>query len=121
MTHSIHPAHRAGLAIFGLLSVADVIGLVATDGEHPPYAIAAIGAVLGLVSLWLVVRIWRGDWRGIFPLLGLRVLSALTAVPAFFVSDVPTAAVVAAAAIVALTAVAVLLLRPESRSTKVAA
>ena len=115
MNHRIHPYHRAGLALFGLLSLADVVGLVVTDGEHPPYAIAAIGAVLGAVSLFLVVRIWRGDWRGVFVLLGLRILSALSAVPAFFVSDVPTAAVIAAAAIVILTVVAVLLLRPESQ------
>jgi hypothetical protein len=115
MNDRIHPVHRTALVLFGLLSVADIVSLVATDGEHPPYAIAAIGAVLGVASLWFVVRIWRGDWRGVFVLLGLRVLSALTAVPAFFVSDVPTAAVVAAAAIIALTAVAVLMLRPESR------
>lgn len=111
----MHRYHRIALALFGLLSVADIVGLLVTDGEHPPYAIAAIGAVLGAVSLWLVVRIWRGDWRGVFVLVGLRVLSAVSAVPAFFVSGVPTAAVVAAAAIVALTVVAVMLLRPESR------
>jgi hypothetical protein len=111
----MHPYHRTALVLFGLLSLADIAGLALTDGDHPPYAIAALGAALGVVSLWLVARIWRGDWRPVFVLLGLRVLSALTAVPAFFVSGVPTAAVVAAAAIVALTIAAVLLLRPESQ------
>jgi hypothetical protein len=108
MEHRIHPYHRAALVLFGLLSVADIVGLAMTDGKHPPYAIAVIGAVLGVVSLWLVVRIWRGDWRGVLLLVGLRVLSALSAVPAFFVSDVPTGAVVGAAAIVGLTVVALL-------------
>ena len=115
MADRIHPYHRVALVLFGLLSVADIVGLVATDGKHPPYAIAAVGAVLGVVSLWLVVRIWRGNWGGVFVLVGLRVLSALSAVPAFFVSDVPAAAVVAAAAIVVLTVVALLMLRPESQ------
>jgi hypothetical protein len=101
--------------LLGLLSVIDVVGLLATDGQHPPYEIAGLDAALGLVSLWFVARIWRGDWRGVRVLIGARVLSALTAVPAFFVSGVPTPAVVAAAAIVALTALAVVLLRPESR------
>ena len=113
--HRIHPYHRIALVLFGLLSLADIAGLAITDGDHPPYAVAALGAVLGVVSLAIVVQIWRGDWRGVWVLLGARVLSAVSAVPAFFVSDVPAGAVVAAAAIIALTAVALVLLRPESR------
>lgn len=113
--------HRIALSLLGLLSVADIATLAATDGEHPPYAIAALGAVLGALSLWLVVRAWRGNRRVVPALIGLRLLSAATAVPAFVVDDVPTPAVVAAAAILALTVVAVLLLaRPVAR-TQVAA
>ncbi len=107
---------RPGLVVLALLSVGDVAGLALTDGEHPPYAVAALGAVLGLVSLVLVAQVWRGDASRLRPLVVLRVLSALTALPAFFVDNVPTAAVVAAAAIVALTALGVVLVAKPTAS-----
>jgi hypothetical protein len=103
------PARRVGLAVFGLLSLGDIATLALTDGEHPPYEVAALGAVLGLVTLVLVVRAYGDPARPLRLLIGLRVLSAVTAIPAFFVSDVPAAAEIGAGAIVALTAVGVLL------------
>ena len=96
---------RAGLVILGLLSVGDIVALAATDGDHPPYAIAVLGALLGIASLYFLIRAWRGHRTAVRPLLGLRILSAVTAVPAFFVDDVPTAAVTAAAVVIVLTAV----------------
>jgi hypothetical protein len=96
---------RTGLLIFGLLSVGDIASLATTDGTHPPYVIAAIGAVLGAVSLYFLVTAWRGNRAAMRPLLALRIVSALTATPAFFVHDVPAAALAAAVVIVALTAV----------------
>lgn len=103
---------RLGLILFGLLSVGDIADLALTDGSHPPYVVAAVSAVLGLVSLYFVVTAWRGNHNGLRPLLALRILSALTAAPAFFVSDAPGAAVAAAAAIILLTGVGVLLVAP---------
>lgn len=100
---------RVGLALLALLSVGDIAGLALTDGEHPPVAIAVLGAVLGVASLVLVVPAYRDPNRPLRLLIGLRVLSAVTAVPAFFVDDVPAGAEVAAAAIVVLTVVGVLL------------
>lgn len=100
---------RIGLVIFGLLSLSDISALALTDGETPPYAVAAVGALLGLVSLWLTVRAFREPAEPLRLLIGLRVLSAVTALPAFFVSDVPAGAQAAAAGIVVLTAVGVLL------------
>ena len=106
---------RWGLCLMALLSLNDIAGLGFTDGgKHPPYAVAALAALLGLVSLVLVVRVWRRG-GGMPALLVIRVVSALTAVPAFFVSDVPVAAVIDTAAIVTLTAAATLLLaRPST-------
>jgi hypothetical protein len=98
-----------GLALFGLLSLADIATLALTDGEHPPYAVALVSAVLGLVTLVLVIRAHQDAARGLRLLIGLRVLSAVSAVPAFFVSDVPAGAQVGAGAIVVLTAAGVLL------------
>jgi hypothetical protein len=100
---------RVGLLIFGLLSLGDIATIALTDGDHPPYAVAAVDALLGLVSLVLVVRAFRDATRSVRLLIGLRVLSAVTALPAFFVSDVPAAAQAAATGVVVLTAVGVLL------------
>ncbi len=103
---------RVGIILLGVLSVGDVAGLALTDGSHPPYLVAALGAVLGVASLYFVVTAWRGNHSALRPLLALRILSAVTAIPAFFVSDAPGAAVGSAAAIIVLTVVGVLLVAP---------
>jgi hypothetical protein len=108
-TTSRTTAGRIGLAIFGLLALGDIATLAVTDGETPPYAVAAVAALLGLASLVLVVQAFRDPRKPLRLLIGLRVLSAITALPAFFVSDVPAGARAAAAGIVVLTAVGVLL------------
>lgn len=100
---------RIGLVIFGLLSLGDIAMLALTDGETPPYAVAAVAALLGLVSLVLAVRAFHDPSKPLRLLIGLRVLSAITALPAFFVSDVPDGARAAAAGVVVLTTVGVLL------------
>ena len=100
---------RIALGVFGLLSLGDMATLALTDGETPPYAVAALAALLGLVSLVLVVRAFRDPGKPLRLLIGLRVLSAVLALPAFFVSDVPAGAQAAAAGVVVLTAVGVLL------------
>lgn len=103
------PGRRVGLVILGLLSLGDIATIFLTDGDNPPYAIAALGVVLGLVSLVLVVQAFRDPSRSLRLLIGLRILSAVTALPAFFVSDVPAGAEAGAGAIVVLTAVGILL------------
>ncbi|GAA1558480.1 hypothetical protein GCM10009741_74240 [Kribbella lupini] len=101
--------------VLGVLSVVDLAGPLATDGEHPPMEIALIGAALGLLSLILVVLAWRGKRRAVVPLIALRVLSAVTALPAFFVGDVPAIAVLLAGVLVALTALGVALVLVPAR------
>ena len=100
---------RIGLGILGLLSVVDIAGIFLTDGDNPPYAVAALGTVLGLVSLVLVVRAFRDPASPLRLLIGLRVLSAVTAIPAFFASDVPAGIEVFAGAAIVLTAIGVVL------------
>ncbi len=109
MHTSATTTRRAGLAILGLLSLADSSMLLLTDGDTPPYAIAALATGLGLISLVLVVRAFQDSNRPIRLLVGLRALSAVTALPAFLVDDVPAAAQAAAAATVVLTVVGILL------------
>jgi hypothetical protein len=100
--------YRFGLVLLGLLAVADLATPVMTDGEHPPMSIAIGGAVVGLISLVLVGYAWRGKRWALAPLITLRLASALLAVPAFFATDVPAAAVAAAGVGVAATIVGVM-------------
>jgi hypothetical protein len=106
---------RAGLVVFGLLSLGDLATPLLTDGEHPPMSIALIGSAIGLISLVLVGLAWRGARRAVVPLIVLRVLSAVTAVPAFFASDVPVGAMAAAGLGIALTVIGTALILVPSR------
>ena len=106
---SVPASRRVGLVIFGLLSLGDIATLALTDGETPPYAVAVVAALLGLASLALTIRAFRDPSKPLRLLIGLRVLSAVTALPAFFVSEVPAGAQVAAGAVVVLTTAGVLL------------
>jgi hypothetical protein len=79
-----------GLAICALLGVIDIVslgGLGADDG--PPVAIVLLGAVLGVITLVGARMAWRGVPKGATAVIASRVISALTALPAFFVDDVP--------------------------------
>jgi hypothetical protein len=82
---------RTGLVLLGALSLVDVAGPLMTDGGNPPMSVALAGSVLGLASLVFLYLARCGSSRAVLPLAALRVLSALTAVPAFFVADVPSA------------------------------
>jgi hypothetical protein len=99
--------YKFGLVLLGLLALADLSTPLATDGEHPPMSIAIGSAVIGLISLVLVGFAWRGKRWTLAPLITLRLASALLAVPAFFASDVPAGAVIAAGIGVGATVVGV--------------
>jgi hypothetical protein len=107
--------NKAGLAVLGLLSVVDLFTPLMTDGEHPPMEIAIGASVVGLISLVLTGYAWRGQRWPLAPLITLRIVSALLAVPAFFVSGVPAPAVVAAGVGVAATVFGVIAVLLPSR------
>jgi len=108
---------RVGLAILGVLSLFDLLAPLLTDGEHPPLVVAIGASVIGAASLVCVALAWRGSKKAVLALVALRLLSALSAVPAFFVEDVPATASAAAAVGVALTVVGVVLCLAGSRRT----
>ena len=101
--------YRSGVVLLGILSVIDLAAPLYTDGQHPPMIIAVIGSVLGLVSIVLAVFAWRGRTAAAVGLCVVRVLSALTAVPAFWVTGVPGPVVAVAGSSIALTIVGVVL------------
>jgi hypothetical protein len=111
---------KLGLAILGVLSLADIADLALTDGEHPPYSVAIIGAALGVVSLVLVALAWRRRPWALAPLVVLRALSALSALPAFVVGGVPAAAQVLAAVLIGLTALGIALVARPQEAAEVA-
>jgi len=79
-----------GLAICTLLGVIDIISLAALGSDAgPPVLVTLIGAVLGVITLVGARMAWRGGRSGVVTVIVSRVLSALLALPAFFVDDVP--------------------------------
>jgi FtsH-binding integral membrane protein len=104
-----------GLVIAGLLGLTDLAGPLTTDGEHPPMFIALIGAALGLITVLGVVMGWRGSRAGIAAVIVTRLLSALTAVPALFVDDVPGPLRVVVVVGIAVTLLSVGLIAPALR------
>ena len=96
---------RAGLVVLGVLSLGDLAAPLLTDGESPPMSIALIGSALGAASLLLLALAWRGRVSAAIGLVALRVLSALTAVPAFFVENVPVVPMVLAGVAISLTVI----------------
>lgn len=99
---------RIGIVVLALISLGDLAAPLLTDGEHPPMVIALINCAAGLVSIGLAVLAWRTGKIGfLIGLIVVRVLSALTAVPAFQVPGVPLPAMVLAGTYIGLTVVGV--------------
>jgi hypothetical protein len=96
---------RVGLIVLGLLSLVSLAGPLITDGQHPPMVIALIDACVGLIGIILVILAWPGRLAAAIALVVLRLLSALTAVPAFLVPGVPTGPMIAAGFGIGLTVV----------------
>ena len=91
---------KTGLAIAALLALVDVVSAFfpTPDGEDgPPLGVLVLGGILGVLTLALVRPAWRGNRTAARVAVGARILSALSAVPAFFV-DVPAGILVAVAA-----------------------
>jgi hypothetical protein len=100
------PLLTAGLVLSALLGLADLATPLVSDGEHPPMVVAFLGAALGLATLVAVVPAWRGGRGGAWVVVATRLVSAVTALPAFVVPDVPAEAVLAAGVGVAVTVLA---------------
>jgi hypothetical protein len=107
--------YRSGVVLLGVLSVIGLTTALFTDGQHPPVIIAIIGAVLDLISIALAVLAWRGRGAAAIGLCVVRVLSALTAVPAFYVGGVPGPIMAVAGTFIVFTIVGVVLTLAGSR------
>lgn len=113
-------ANKVGLVLAGLLGLVDVSSPLfpTPPGEvGPPFAILVLDAILGIVTLVAVVVAWRTRRRALVRLAaGARILSMITALPAFF-AGVPAFLVAVVSLFVVLTvATVVLMLLPPRRS-----
>jgi hypothetical protein len=102
-------AYRAGLILLAFISLGDLSAPLLTDGQTPPMFIALIGFGLGLISLVLVVLAWRGRRAAAVALVIVRLLSALTAVPAFLEPGVPLVPMILAGIAITVTVIGVVL------------
>jgi hypothetical protein len=115
---------KVGLALAVLLALADLLGslLVPVDPSQvgPPLGVIVLAGILGAVTLVFVVIAWLRRSRGAIRIVaGTRILSAVTALPAFFAGP-PAPFVLAAAIGVTVTVVAVaLMLSPARRAVPV--
>ena len=104
--------NKVGLALAGLLAINDIASLATLapsgDSPGPPESVNILSAILGFITVAAVIYTWRTRNRlGSRITAGSRVVSAITALPAFFVSGVPSWLVMLAAVFVVLTVVTV--------------
>ncbi|VXA94669.1 hypothetical protein [Aeromicrobium sp. 9AM] len=115
--------NKVGLALAGLLGLSDLPSFLQNtpDGETgPPMGIMILSSICGLVTIVAVIMAWRtGSFAAIRVAAGARILSVLSALPAFFV-DVPAFVKVLVAVFVVVTIVSlVLMFTPARRSAAV--
>jgi hypothetical protein len=107
-------ANKVGLVLAALLGASDVVSVFTPPTDPgavgPPMAILALDSVLGVLTLVAVVLAFVSRRRGWVRLAaGARILSMLTALPAFF-AGVPAWLVAMVAAFTVLTVVTVVLM-----------
>ena len=108
--------YKIGLVLCALLGVFDVLSVAGAGAEDaPPTPVVVLGVILGLITLVGVFLAWRGAKKGFIAVVVSRVLSTLSAVPAFFVEDVPGWVPVAVGIGIVITVIALGLLFSERR------
>jgi len=113
--------NKAGLVIAGLLGLGDVITfflLPTPEGEvGPPFGILVLGLACGIITVVAVAVAWTKHSRGAIRVAaGARIISMLTALPAFFV-DVDAEIKISVTVAVILTVLSVVLMLSPARRT----
>ena len=121
--HQLSRLNKAGLVLAGVRGIVDVGSLAfptPDDRVGPPYWILVLDAVLGVITLvgvaWALLRQHRGAVRIVA---AARIVSLITALPAFFVGP-PAGVLLAVGAFAVITVVVVaMMLTPPRRSMAV--
>jgi hypothetical protein len=115
---SLSTVNKAGLVLAFLLGLIDVSAplIPSSDSQAgPPSAIVVLDVILGVLTVVTAVIAWRTGRRGAIRLVaGARIISAITALPAFFV-DVPAGLKATVGVFVVLTVVAVVMMLAPRR------
>jgi hypothetical protein len=107
------PAAPAGIfAVLGLVDVA-LTGVIGSS-DAPPLAVSLGVAALGLITLLSLVPARRGSRPALAAIVVTRVISAVLAVPAFFL-DAPPWVMAVEGFVIAGTITALVLLRQRER------
>jgi hypothetical protein len=107
------PAAPAGIfAVLGLVDVA-LTGVIGSS-DAPPLAVSLGVAALGLITLLSLVPARRGSRPALVAIVVTRVISAVLAVPAFFL-DAPAWVMAVEGFVIAGTITALVLLRQRER------
>ena len=110
-------ANKVGLAMLALAATANLIPAPEDQGG-PPVAVLIVAAALGLVALIAVFLAWtRPSKKAALVAVGVSVVNALLAVPAFFEPGVSDMMRTLAAVFIAWTVVAVALTLVPNRSS----
>jgi hypothetical protein len=102
----------ATFAVLGLIDVA-LVGAIGS-ADPPPLAVSLGVAALGLITLAALVPAYRGSRSALGTVVVVRVISALLAVPAFFLSA-PAWVMVVEGFVIVATITALFLLRQNAR------
>ena len=111
-------ANKAGLVLLAVAAAINLVPMPTPEGEGgPPVAVLIAAAVLGLIALIAVVIAWsRNSRKAALVAVGVSILNALLAVPAFYEPGIPTWLRALAGVFVAWTAVAVALTLKPNRT-----
>lgn len=113
--------NKAGFVLALLLGLGDLPSALTPtpEGETgPPMAVLVLSSLCGLVTIVAMSYGWKKhSWPAIRAAAGSRILSALLAMPAFFVEDLPGWVRVLAAVFVLLTVATVVLMLAPARRT----
>ena len=105
-------------AIFAVLGLIDIALVGAIGSANPPPLIVSLGVgALGLITLVALLPARRGSRGALTTIVVVRVISALLAVPAFFLNAPPWVMVVEGFVIVA-TIAALVMLRHDAGLTR---
>jgi peptidoglycan/LPS O-acetylase OafA/YrhL len=103
--------------VLGVVDIASLFLPQQPDGEGPPWEVTVFSGVMGVITVAAAVWVARAGSRPALRIMAVsRILSGITALPAFFVPGVPPVFVAFGAAVVVLTIVAVVLLMSRART-----
>ncbi|MFC5214890.1 hypothetical protein [Streptomyces coerulescens] len=119
-TNILTRKNKVGLGLAMALGLFDMTNFLSIPAEKsdvpgPPTAILLADGVLGVITVLAVIHAWRrADRTASRVVAGTRILSAIAALPALFVTGVPAwvVAVVALFVLVSVVVIALVLARP---------